>query len=56
MNEYAWVSVIAMVGWLVLAIGSYRSHRVGARKTLTMALAWGAVFLLAAAIFAAVAP
>lgn len=56
MNGYAWVSVIALTGWLVLALGSYRAHRVGAGKTLVIMLAWGAIFLLVAGLFAAVAP
>lgn len=53
MNGYPWVSIVAVAGWLVLALGSYRAHRVGARKTVVMALAWGAIFLAVAAVFAA---
>ena len=56
MNEYGWVSLIALTGWLVLALGSWRAQRVGAGKTVVMALAWGAIFLLVAGVFAAVAP
>jgi hypothetical protein len=40
------VSLIALTGWLVLALGSYRAHRIGASKTLVMATAWLAIFLL----------
>lgn len=54
MNEYAWVSIIALVGWLILAASSYRAHRIGAKKTVVMALAWGAIFLFIAAFFSAV--
>jgi hypothetical protein len=54
MNGYAWVSVIALVGWLVLAASSYRAHQAGAKKTFVMALAWGAIFLLLAAFFTAI--
>lgn len=54
MSGYAWVSVIALTGWLVLAAGSYRAHRIGAKKTVVMAFAWGAIFLLLAAFFAAI--
>jgi hypothetical protein len=46
MNEYGWVSLIALTGWLVLVAGSYRSYRVGARKTLLLATAWLGLFLL----------
>jgi hypothetical protein len=51
-----WVSIVAMAGWLVLALSAYRAHRVGAKRTIVMALAWIAVFLLVAALFAAVSP
>ena len=53
MNEYGWVSLIAMSAWLILALGSFRAHRVGAGKTVVMALAWAAIFLLVAGIFTA---
>ena len=54
MNETSWVSLIAMSGWLVLALGSYRAHRIGAGKTVVWALAWIAMFLLVAGIFTAI--
>ncbi|HEY6814798.1 MAG TPA: hypothetical protein VI168_04590 [Croceibacterium sp.] len=54
MNEYGWVSLIAMSGCLALALGSYRAHRIGVGKTVVMALAWTAIFLLVAGIFAAI--
>ena len=50
MNQ--WVSIVAMVGWLALALSAYR----GAKKTIVLALAWIAIFLLIAAVFAAVSP
>ena len=56
MNGTAWVSIIALVGWLVLAIGSFRAHQVGAGKTLVMGLAWLSIFFLVAAVFSAVSP
>ena len=56
MNGTAWVSIIALSGWLVLALSSYRAHQVGAGKTLVMALAWISIFFLVAAVFSAVAP
>ena len=54
MNQ--WVSIVAMAGWLALALSAYRAHRVGAKKTIVLALAWIAIFLLVAAVFAAVSP
>ena len=54
MNQ--WVSLVAVAGWLVLALSAYRAHRVGAKKTVVLAPAWIAIFLLAAAVFAAVSP
>ena len=53
MSEYGWVSLIALMGWLVLALGAYRAHRISAGKTVVLALTWGAIFLLVTAIFAA---
>lgn len=54
MNPAQWISIIALAGWLVLAVGAYRSHRIGAKKTVVLALAWLAIFLLAAAVFTAI--
>jgi len=54
MNPYGWVSLIALTGWLVLALGSYRAYRVGSRKTLLFATAWVGLFLLVTGIFVAV--
>ena len=56
MNGYAWVSVIALVGWLVLMLAAFGAQRVSASKTIVMALTWGAIFLLVAGVFTAVAP
>lgn len=54
MNAVNWVSIVAMTGWLVLALGAYRARRVDGKRTLALALAWGAIFLLATAVFAAI--
>ena len=51
-----WLSVVALTGWLVLALGALRAQRVGAGKTVVMVLAWLAIFLLVAGVFALVAP
>ena len=56
MSGNVWVSIIALAGWLVLSLGAFRAQRVGAGKTLVMALAWGAIFLLLAGIFSVVGP
>lgn len=54
MNSVPLVSMIAMLGWLVLALGAYRAHRVGAKQTIVMVLTWGAIFLAVAAAFTAI--
>ncbi|GAA0278808.1 hypothetical protein GCM10009127_19780 [Alteraurantiacibacter aestuarii] len=54
MSGLSIVAILAMAGWLVLALSAYRSHRVGAKQTVVMALAWGALFLLVAGVFAAI--
>jgi hypothetical protein len=51
MNSMAWVSLIAVLGWLVLSVSALRAHRIGARQAVTMALAWLAAFALATAVF-----
>jgi len=49
--EANWVSLIALAASLVLAVSALRSHRIGGRKALVMALAWGAIFALVAFVF-----
>jgi hypothetical protein len=51
-----WVSIIALAGWLILALSSFRAYQVGAKKTVVMALAWISIFFLLAALFSAVSP
>ena len=51
MSGDGWVSLIALAGWLVLALSSYRAQRVGAGRTVVMALAWASIFFLVAAVF-----
>jgi hypothetical protein len=51
-----WVSIVALTGWLVLALGAFRAQRVGASKAVVMVLAWLAIFLLLAGVFSLVAP
>ena len=52
MSQTAWISIIALTGWLVLTLGAYRAHRIGAKKTVLIAIAWLAIFVLVAAVFA----
>jgi len=47
----SWISLVALAGWLVLALSAWRARRVNARKTVVYALVWGAIFLAAAAVF-----
>lgn len=54
MSEGAWISLIALVAALVLAVSSFRGRRLGISRIITMALAWIAIFLVVAAIFSAV--
>jgi hypothetical protein len=49
-----WVSIVALLAWLVLAVGAFRARQVGARKTVVMAFAWISLFFLVAAVFSAV--
>ena len=49
-----WVSLIALSGWLVLALSAWRAHRVGARRTVVLVLTWVAIFLLVTALFTAI--
>lgn len=46
MSSYAWLQIIWAVGALVLLLGAYRSHNIGAKRTLVMALVWAGLFLL----------
>lgn len=41
----SWVSVVALLGWLVLAVSAYSGHRLGWRKNLVQALVWAAIFV-----------
>jgi hypothetical protein len=54
LTETNWVSAIASLGWLILAVSASRAHQVNTRRTVIYALTWGAIFLAAAAIFGAV--
>ena len=55
MTAIGWVSVVALLGWLILALSAFRAHRVQAGRTVVYVLAWGAIFMAAAAVFGAMA-
>nr|WP_298927894.1 hypothetical protein [uncultured Erythrobacter sp.] len=44
MSETALISIVAMLGWLVLAGSALASFRMGWSKFLQMALVWLAIF------------
>ena len=44
MNEYQIVSIISLLGFLILVLGAFRTHRVDLKRTLIMAGAWVAIF------------
>ena len=44
MTEVAIVSIISLFGFLVLAVSALRGRRMGARRGVTMAIAWMAIF------------
>lgn len=54
MSSGALVSLVAMLGWLILAGSAYRAHRIGARKSILLALIWGSIFLAVALVFSLV--
>lgn len=45
MSTYAIVSIVALVGWLVLASSALASFKLGWSKTVQMALVWVAIFV-----------
>ena len=49
-----WVSVVALLGWLVLSLSALRARQLNARKAVVFGLIWAAIFLAAAAVFGAV--
>lgn len=51
LSEAQWVSIIAMLGWLVLVAGAYRSHQIDTSRTIRMALIWASIFAAVAFVF-----
>ena len=47
-----WISLIALAGWLILALSALRARQLDTRKGVVYSLMWGAIFLGVAAVFA----
>lgn len=56
MKEYSIVQIVALVGFLILALSALASHRLNWSKALRMGLLWVAVFLGVALLFSIVGP
>jgi len=41
----SWVSIVALLGWLILAVSAYSGMRLGWRKSLVTALVWATIFV-----------
>ena len=54
MNEYGWVQLIALVGWLILAAGAFASYRLNWSQAIRMALIWAGIFLAVGLLFSIV--
>ena len=46
MNEHNIVSIIALVGFLILAVSALAGHRLSWKRGAVMALAWAAIFAI----------
>ena len=44
MNDLAWISIISLAGWLVLAGSAYASFQLSWSKTVRLVLLWSAIF------------
>ena len=42
--ESQWVSIVALTGWLILALGSLAAYRLSWKKSIVLALTWAAIF------------
>lgn len=51
MTGGSWVSLIALLAWLVLALSAVRAHRIGAGQAVRLGLTWAAIFALVTAVF-----
>lgn len=44
MNELAAIQIVALIGWLVLAVSAYASLRLDWKQSVRMALIWITIF------------
>ncbi|WP_338446091.1 hypothetical protein V5F89_13180 [Pelagerythrobacter marensis] len=44
MNEYDTVRLVALVGWLILALSAFASFRLDWKKSVRMVLIWVVIF------------
>lgn len=51
MSEGQILSVVALLGWLVLALSGYRAHKMKASETVRMILIWASIFMGVAFVF-----
>ncbi len=54
MSSLGWAWLVSLGACMVLAVSAFGAHRVGARKTIVMALAWIAIFGVVSVLFTAV--
>ena len=54
MNEYGAVQLVALLGWLVLAVSAFASYRLGWKESVRMALLWAGIFMAVALLFSLV--
>lgn len=52
MTPGAWISLISLLAWLVLALSAWRSRQVPLGKTLFMAAMWSGIFVVFTLVFA----
>jgi hypothetical protein len=54
MNDYRWVSLIALGAWLILAASAYASYRLNWRESVRLALIWAGIFTAVGLLFSLV--
>ena len=54
MNEFGWVQLVALAGWLILAASAYASYRMNWGQTIRLALIWAGIFTAVGLLFSIV--